>query len=131
MPGPDDTPKGFSRAAEELIGDLRQLAFNEPRGQVRRPTRPLKDLVESLLSKYQVGRASPEQTLRDHWKDIVGPANAHYSHAAQIDPKGRLTILASHAVVRQEILLHRSTILKRIRAYPGCEGVKDLQLRAG
>jgi hypothetical protein len=131
MSGPDDTPKGFSRAAEELIGDLRQITFREPRQQVKRATRPLTDWVESLLTKYQIGRDSPEQVLRQHWAEIVGPANAHYSHAGQIDPRGRLTILASHAVVRQEIHLHRATILKRIRAYPGCESVKDLQIRAG
>lgn len=125
------TPPQFSRLAEELIGDLRGVPTIEPARQRKRPTLGLPSLVESILQKFQIGRDSPEQVIRDHWTSLVGPANAAYSHAATIDPRGRLTVLAGHAVVRNELFLHRQTIVERIRALPGCDHVKSLNLRAG
>jgi hypothetical protein len=130
-PVPDSEPFRFSKTAEELIGDLRGLAHREPRRQVRRPTQPLGNLVEALMSKYQVGRPSPEQTIREQWAELVGSANAHYSHPAMIEARGRLTVLAGHAVVRNELFMHRQTIVARIRKLPGCEHVSALNIRAG
>jgi hypothetical protein len=129
--GKSDEPFQFSKLAEELIGDLRGVPNEIPPRQRKRPTKPLADLVEQLLIKHQIGRASPEQTIRDHWTELVGSANAHYSHAVIIDPRGKLVIIASHAVVRQELTMHRRTIVARIRELPGCEHVKDLSIRAG
>ena len=123
-------PPQFSRAAEDLIASLRRLPV-EPGRQRRRPTRDAGSLIEDLMVKYQIGRPSAEQTIRDHWPELVGPANAHYSHAAQIDARGRLAVLASHSVVRNELFLHRLMIVDRIRALPGCGHVRALHLRAG
>jgi hypothetical protein len=123
-------PFHFSKTAEELVGDLRGVPFTEPRRQVKRPTKPLAGLIEELMVKYQVGRPSAEQTIRNHWVELVGTANAGYSHAVRID-KAQLLILVSHSVVRSELLHHRAEILQRLRQLPGCEGIKSLNLRAG
>lgn len=123
-------PYQFSRVAEEMIGDLRRLPFQEPRRQRKRPTKDLTTIVEELMEKYQVGRDSPENTIRDHWKEIVGPANAAYSHPVTIE-RGRLLVLVSHAVVRSEIFHHRESIAEKIRALPGCKDVRNLNIRAG
>lgn len=127
----ENKPFEFSKLAEDLIGDLRGLPNQTPARQRKRPTKPLAQLVEDLLAKHQIGRASPEQALRDRWAELVGPANAHYSHAVTIDPRGRLIVIANHAVVRQELSMHRRTILERIRAVPGCGHVKEISIRAG
>jgi hypothetical protein len=124
-------PAPFSFQAEKLIAALRRLPDDTPARMKKRPTQALGGLVEELMVKYQVGRASPEQTIRDHWAELVGPANAHYSHAAQIDARGRLAVLAGHAVVRNELFLHRRTIVERIRLLPGCAHVKEIHVRAG
>ncbi len=79
---------------------------------------------------HQIGRPSAEQSIRDHWAELVGPANASYSHAARIE-RGRLIVLAAHAVVRNELFLHREEIVQHIRKLPGCEGIRSLNLRAG
>lgn len=128
---PDPTPPhSFSKLAEELVGDLRGIAFDEPKRSKKRVTQPLAGLVEQLLQKHQIGRESPEHTIRDHWKALVGSANAAYSHPAMIE-RNMLNVLASHAVVRNELFHHRTEIVARIRKLPGCEHVKALNLRAG
>lgn len=128
---PEPEPPRFGRIAEELIGDLRGIPSAEPARQVRRPTKTLTEEVTALMEKFQIGIQSPEHTIRDHWRDVVGAANAAYSHPALIDPRGKLTVLVKHAVVRNELFLHRETILERIRALPACGGVKGLNIRAG
>ncbi len=126
-----DEPKPFSYQAEKLIAALRRVPDDTPARMKKRPTKELSGLVEELMVKYQIGRDSPEQLIRDNWPELVGPANAHYSHAAQIDPRGRLTVLAGHAVVRNELFIHRKTIVQRIQKLPGCTHVRELNIRAG
>jgi hypothetical protein len=128
---PPPVPKPFSRVAERMIADLRGFADETPARMRRRPTRELAGLVEELLIKHQVGRPSVEQTIRDHWPELVGAPNAAYSHAAQLDPRGKLAVLVTHSVVRNELFLNREMILDRIRALPGCSGVRSLQFRSG
>ena len=125
-----EAPHHFSRIAEELVGDLRRLG---PEGSPRsrpRPVKPLADVVEHLLQHYRIGRDSPEHLIRDHWKDIVGGAGAAYSHPVRLE-RNLLTVLAAHAVVRDELFHHRDQIVARIRRLPGCENVKAIRLRVG
>ena len=125
-----DQPHQFSKLAEELVGDLRGVASDEPRRSHKRATKDLASVVEELMVKHQIGRPSPEQSIRDRWSELVGAANASYSHAARIE-RGRLIVLAAHSVVRNEIFLHREEIVQRIRQLPGCEGLRSLNIRAG
>lgn len=123
-------PPSFSKLAEELVGDLRGVPSEEPPRSRKRPSQPLATLVEQLLQKHQIGRETPEHTIREHWKTIVGAANATYSHPAMIE-RNRLIVLASHAVVRNELFHHREAIVDRIKKLPGCEHVKAIHLRPG
>lgn len=128
MPAPD--PHSFSKLAGRLIGDLRRIPDDDPPRARRRPTRELAALIEELLQKNRIGRNSPEQVIREHWNEIVGNANASYSHPARIE-RNRLVVLAAHAVVRNELFHNRETIVERIRKLPGCGDVKSLHLLAG
>ena len=125
-----EEPHQFSKIAEELVGDLRGVPYDEPRRSKKRPTQNIAAVVEQLLVKHQLGRPSPEQAIRDRWAAVVGEANASYSHAARIE-RNRLVIFAAHSVVRNELFMHRDEILARVRKVPGCETVKSLLLRAG
>jgi hypothetical protein len=129
MPDPNQ-PHVFSKLAEELVGELRGVPFDDPKRSKKRATKPLADLIEELLQKNQIGRSSPEQNIREKWPELVGPANAAYSHPARIE-RNMLIVLAAHAVVRNELFLHRAEIVARIRKLPGCGDVKALNLRAG
>ncbi len=126
-----EKPKtGLTRSAEELISDFLGVPQDESRSR-RRPTRDLAGLMEDILVKHQIGRDSPEHTIRENWAAIVGGPNAHYSHAAQIDPRGRLVVLASHAVVRNELFHHRKIIVEKIQKLLGCSHIREINVRAG
>ncbi len=120
----------FSKLAEELVGDLRGVPFDEPKRSKKRATQPLAVVVEQLLQQHQIGRESPEHTIRAHWPAIVGAANASYSHPAMIE-RNLLNVLAGHSVVRNELFHHREEIATRIRQLPGCGHVKAINLRSG
>jgi hypothetical protein len=126
-----EQPHLFSKIAEELVDDLRGgLAPEEPRRAVKRPTQDLATVIDQLMTKHQIGRESPEHRIREQWPAIVGVANASFSHAVAIE-KNRLIVIASHAVVRNELFLHRDEIIGRLRLLPGCETLKSLNLRNG
>lgn len=129
-PLPNDEPV-FSKNARELIGEFRGVPLDEPRSMRRRPTKAMAPLIEELLVRYRVGRHSCEQTIRDHWTDLVGAANAAYSHPVRIDRGQSLLVLVSHAVVRNELFLHREAILDKVGQLPGCGHVKEIRFVAG
>jgi len=126
-----DEPKEFSRTAEELIASLRRMPLEIPRGMRKRATKDLAPLIEEILVKNQIGRDSPEQTIREKWIEIVGPANAQYSHPARIERERSLVVLASHSVVRNELFHHRLLILGKVQKLPGCDHVREINIRAG
>ena len=117
--------------ADDLIASLRRIPSENRSGGRRGPARGVADVVEHLRTKYGIGRPTAEQAIRDRWPEIVGPANASYSHAVRIDEAGRLLVQVSHAVVRNELFLNRAEVLGRIRAIPGCGSVTRLHLVQG
>jgi len=129
-PLPNDEP-AFSKKARDLIGEFRGVPLDEPASMRRRPTRAMAPLIEELLVKYQVGRHSTEQEIRDHWAELVGAANAAYSHPVRIERGRSLLVLVSHAVVRNELFLHREAILEKVGRLPGCSQVQEIRFVAG
>lgn len=123
-------PQAFSRLAEQLVADLRGVPSESPARSRPRPTQPLAGLIEALRQEYRLGRDAPEYTLRERWREIVGAAAAAYSHPVTLE-RNLVQVLVSHAVVRNELFHHRELIVGRIRAVPGCEGVKGINLRMG
>ncbi len=122
----------FRHIARQLVADLRGVPDRTPALQSKRPPLSLGPLIDELLVKHNVGRHTPEDTIRENWPAIVGPAIAHYSHAALIDPKGRLTILYNQPVAGNELRFHQAAVLEKIQALPGLRNVvKGLNIRAG
>ena len=122
-------PKEFSRAVENLIAGFRVLPEDSSRSKRRTPT-DLTALVDELLIKYRISHDSLEHSIREKWVELVGVANASYSHPVVFE-KGLLVVLVSHAVVRNELFLHRQAILEKLRKVPGCTAIKGLALRTG
>ena len=122
-------PKEFSRAVENLIAGFRELP-EDPGRSKRRKTTELASLVDELLVKYRISHDSLEHSIREKWPEVVGAANASYSHPVTVE-RGLLVVLVSHAVVRNELFQHREAILAKLKKLPGCEAIKGVALRAG
>ena len=127
----DAEPTRFSRTAEDLIASLRRLPLETNPRTRRRATQEVSALVNELVVRHGIGIETPEHTIREQWATIVGPANAAYSHPFQIDSKGRLIVVTSHAIVRNELFLHRATITKTVQQLPGCSAIREVFLRSG
>lgn len=124
-----DGPKEFSREVENLIAGLRELPEDRTRSKRRKPAE-LASLIDELLVKYRISHDSLEHSIRDKWPELVGVANATYSHPLVVE-RNLLVVLVSHAVVRNELFLHRASILEKLRQLPGCAGIKGLALKSG
>jgi hypothetical protein len=124
-----DEPKEFSRAVENLIADLRELPESKSRAKNRKPSE-LGTLVDELLVKYRISHDSLEHSIREKWPELVGVANASYSHPIAVE-RNLLVVLVSHAVVRNELFQHRETIMEKLKQLPGCAHLKGLALRTG
>jgi hypothetical protein len=124
-----EEPKEFSRAMENLIADLRGLPTDKRRSRNRK-TEDLAGLIDELLVKYRISHDSIEHSIRDKWRELVGVANATYSHPLAVE-RNLLVVLVSHAVVRNELFMHRDSILQKIRQLPGCAEIKGINLRSG
>lgn len=122
-------PKEFSRTVENLIAGFRALPEDETRSK-RRRTVELGPLIDELLVKYRISHDSLEHSIREKWPELVGVANATYSHPLVVEKK-LLVVLVSHAVVRNELFMHRESILTKLRQLPGCAEIKGLALRSG
>jgi hypothetical protein len=123
-----DEPKEFSREVENLIAGLRGLPTDEGRSR-RRHTIELGSLIDELLVKYRISHDSVEHSIRDKWASLVGVANATYSHPLAVE-RNLLVVLVSHAVVRNELFMHRETIVEKLRKLPGCDHIRGLALRS-
>jgi Dna[CI] antecedent, DciA len=119
----------FSRAVENLIADLRGLPEDRKRSK-RRPVTEIGTLIDTLLVKHRISHDSLEHSIREKWAELVGPANATYSHPVVVE-RGLLLVLVSHAVVRNELFQHRLVILEKLKKLPGCTEIRGLTLRAG
>ncbi len=127
----DREPARFTRLAEELIGDLRGVPFNEPRRQVKRQTKSAGDVIENLVHKYHLTDSSPVQVLRERWPELVTPTLAAYSHVVEISNSGWLVVMVSNSVAKQELSNNRRRFLPAIKAVPGCGAIKGMTFRAG
>ena len=116
------------RAAAVMMGQFVQMIlqlFGEYRFQRRSGA-----LVDELLVKYRISHDSLEHSIREKWPELVGVANASYSHPVVVE-RNLLVVLASHAVVRNELFHHREVILAKLKKLPGCDHIKGIALRAG
>ena len=129
MPPKSDEPKEFSRAVENLIAGIRNLPEDGSRSKKRRPTE-LTTVIDELLVKYRISHDSVEHSIREKWAELVGVANASYSHPLTVEKK-LLVVLVSHAVVRNELFMHRDSIVEKLRKLPGCGEIKGMALRSG
>ena len=123
-------PHRLSRKAEDLVASFRHIASEDPEKARLRPTQDLTALVESLMVKFQVGRPSLEQTIRDHWSEFVKPVISQYSHPLRIE-RGVLWVRVSNSIAREELFWAKDRFVEQIRLLPGGTEVHALRVTTG
>lgn len=120
----------FTRRIENLIANFRGLPEDPSRSRIR-PTRGIGDLIDNVARKHRIGVASPQDAIRDAWVEIIGEANQQFAHPARIERDRYLVVAVNDAVVRQELQFNKALLLKRVRAIPGCDRIRDIVFRNG
>ncbi len=120
----------FSRRVENMIADLRGVPRDQSRSRLRE-TAGVAGLMDRILHKYRIGMSTPEEAIRDAWKEIVGEPNAGFCFPLRIDRDRVLIVGVSNPVVRQELLFHKALVLSRVRAIPACHHIEDVTFRSG
>jgi hypothetical protein len=118
----------FSRKVENLIAEFRGLPTNRSRSR-ERDTKSGAEVIEDILHKYRVGKATPEEAVREAWVEIVGEPNAAYCHPMRIDRDRTLVVGVTNPVIRQEMLFHKALVLKRVQAIPACKRITSIVFR--
>lgn len=118
----------FAVWAHEQRLDGRPFSFRE-RGT--REGKPVSAFLPRLIQEYHLDGSTPEQTIQDHWEEVVGRTLAAFSYLMKIQKNGTAVVGVSHAVAKEEMRLQKKTILKRLQSLPGCSHLENLILRAG
>ena len=120
----------FSKSALKTIADFKGVPFKPTRAKIR-STKEIDNLVDVLFTQYGIEQTKPERALMQHWRDIMGGRFAHRCSPVKITPQGVLLIAPSNASLRNEILFQKANILKKTRAIPECEKIRDVRFQSG
>lgn len=121
----------FNRRIQNLIADFRGLPRDRSRSVPRGPV-SLGSALGVVIEKHQIGSPGVEALIMREWPKLIGPQNApRCSPQRLMDNGSRLLVHTANSIIRQELMFQQQAILQRLRQIPGCEGIRQLVIRAG
>ena len=94
----------------------------------RRQTQNIRELLDEVLKANRLDQRMYETRLMDSWKSLLGETIARYTGLVYI--KNRvLYVQITSAVLRNDLLLSRQNLIKRLNEHVGKEVIKDIVLR--
>ena len=93
----------------------------------------LSPIKESLLSSFKtkaMQKKYTEQTVKYHWKDIVGDDVARHVSCG-IFSRGTLTVHTDSSVWSHQVLMKKRELMKKINEFAGDKIVKDIRIQTG
>jgi hypothetical protein len=117
------------RPIEDAVADFRGL----PRADEHewdKGAANMGSLLEVLIEKYKIGEERPEQTIMANWREIMG-GNASRCAPERIDTQGRLVVVVANPILRRELAFSRRPLVQKLRRLKGCDGITDIDFRAG
>lgn len=125
-----DHPYKFRKSVERLIANFRGIPENYP-GEAQKTERPMADVLERVLNRYNIGKETLEDRILQKWPHIVGPANAPHCSPSRIDRGRTLIISVSNPVIRQELQFHTRGILQNIHHLEDGKKIRSLVFKSG
>lgn len=86
---------------------------------------PLKDIVDKLMKAYSLDKKMKELDVIAAWPELMGPAVAHRTKDIYIKNK-MLYLSIDSSVMREQLLIGKSIIIKRLNDFAGFEVITDV-----
>ena len=94
----------------------------------RRKTTHINEIIQEILNKSNLKGRLDETTITKKWEEVVGKPMAQYTKNVYVS-KGILHVEVTSSVVRNELMMNRSTLIERLNAITGNETIKDIIFR--
>lgn len=94
----------------------------------RRKTTHINEIIQEILNKSNLKGRLDETTITKKWEEVVGKTMAQYTRNVYVS-KGILHVEVTSSVVRNELMMNRSTLIERLNAITGNETIKDIIFR--
>ena len=88
-------------------------------------TRQIKDILQSMVKKYQLDGKLDEVKLKKYWEEIVGKQIAKNTINLRLEKK-KLFIELAHAALKHEIHYIKTPLIERINKRMRKEIVKEI-----
>ncbi|MGV8096277.1 MAG: DUF721 domain-containing protein [Mangrovibacterium sp.] len=88
-------------------------------------TEKLSDLIRGYINENNLERKLTEIDIISSWEELLGKTVAHYTHELRIS-NGTLFVKISSPVVRNELLMMKEEIRKRLNERAGKEIIKQI-----
>ena len=86
------------------------------------------DIIKQLLKEDHIDRQFDEQQVVYLWPEIVGQGINRYTTSRWVK-NGVLHLHISSAVLRNELMMSRSILIKRLNEAVGSEVIHDIDIR--
>lgn len=123
-------PRKFNRKTEDLIASFRGLPADDL-PERDNWAKGIGSLVESLVDRYHVDRATPEETVQENWDRIIGKEYARRCRPERIDASGTLLVQVPDATLRRELLFSEERMLTVLGSLPDCQHIRRIAFKAG
>jgi hypothetical protein len=85
--------------------------------------------ISEFLDKFKLSDKVMESKVVTSWPAVMGNNVAKLTHSLYFKGKGVLIVKLNSSVLRSELLMHRSKIVKNLNDYLGYEAVKEVILK--
>ena len=94
----------------------------------RKDAQPIGEIISQILKEQNLDIRLDETKVVQAWNSIMGESVAQYTTSVRMKA-GVLYIQLSSAVLRNELFVNRTSILRRLNGFIGREIVKNIIFR--
>lgn len=94
----------------------------------RRKTIHISEIIQEILNKSNLKGRLDETTISQKWEEVVGRPIAQYTKNVYVS-KGILYVNVTSSVVRNELMMSRTTLIEQLNAITGNKTITDIIFR--
>lgn len=91
----------------------------------RRKTIHISEIIQEILNKSNLKGRLDETTISQKWEEVVGRPMAQYTKNVYVS-KGILYVNVTSSVVRNELMMSRTTLIEQLNAITGNKTITDI-----